>query len=65
MSDGYARTLWKVQKDGKFTALVKGDPLKNPNGLAIDQKGDILVADPHAKAIFRVSAGQVSVVAKE
>jgi sugar lactone lactonase YvrE len=63
VSDGYAKTLWKVQKDGKFTALVKGDPLKNPNGLAIDQKGDILVADPHAKAIFRVSpAGQVSAV---
>jgi len=65
VSDGYAKTLWKVQKDGKFTALVKGDPLKNPNGLAIDQKGDILIADPHAKTIFRVSGGQISVVVKD
>jgi sugar lactone lactonase YvrE len=66
VSDGYAKTLWKVQKDGNFTALVKGDPLKNPNGLAIDNKGDILIADPHAKAIFRVSAGaKISVVVKE
>jgi sugar lactone lactonase YvrE len=66
VSDGYAKTLWKVQKDGKFTALVKGDPLQNPNGLAVGNNGDVLVADPHAKAIFRVSAaGQISVVIKE
>lgn len=65
VSDGYAKAVWKVSKDGKVTALAKGEPLKNPQGVAVSDKGEVLVADPHAKAIFRISAdGKVNAVVK-
>ena len=50
--DGYAKTLWKVT-DGKPEEFVKGEPLKNPVGLAINDK-TIYIADPHQKAIYAV-----------
>ena len=34
---------------------VQGDPLVSPQGLAIDRQGNLLVADPHAQAIFKIS----------
>jgi hypothetical protein len=52
--DGYAKTLWKVV-DGKPVAVVNGDPLKNPVGLAIHDK-TIYIADPHKKSIFSVDS---------
>lgn len=52
--DGYAKTLWKVV-DGQPVSVVKGEPLKNPVGLAIRDK-TIYIADPHKKAIYSVDA---------
>ena len=50
--DGYAKTIWKIV-DGKPVALVAGDPLVGPVGLAI--KDDVLyVVDPRAKSVFTV-----------
>ncbi len=63
VSDGYARTLWRVTHDGKATPLAQGAPFKNPVGIALESDGNILVIDPHAKALFRVSPdGKVSTV---
>ncbi|MBM3801311.1 MAG: hypothetical protein FJW26_03255 [Acidimicrobiia bacterium] len=55
VSDGYARALWRVTPDGKVTALVQGDPLKNPVGIALEPNGNILVVDTAANVLFRVS----------
>ncbi|HSG70121.1 MAG TPA: hypothetical protein VLA12_06880 [Planctomycetaceae bacterium] len=52
--DGYGKTLWKVV-DGQPVSVVKGEPLKNPVGLAIRDK-TIYIADPHKKAIYSVDA---------
>jgi sugar lactone lactonase YvrE len=53
--DGYAKTIWKIAADGKPVALVAGEPLVNPVGMAI--KDDILyVVDPRAKSVFTINA---------
>src|SRR3990172_41729 len=55
VTDRYTHAVWQVAPDGKVTALVKGDPLKSPQGIAVDAKGSLLVADAHAKTIFQVT----------
>ena len=55
VSDGYAKTLWKVSTDGKATKFASGEPLQNPVGMVTN--GDaVLVADSRANAIFSVAA---------
>lgn len=55
VSDNYQQTIWKIGADGKPTAFAKGEPFVRPNGLT--WLGDeLLVADPHAKAVFAVSS---------
>ncbi|MDA1055072.1 MAG: hypothetical protein O3C40_32010 [Planctomycetota bacterium] len=51
--DGYAKTIWKIVRDGKPEAWVKGDPLVNPVGMAI-QGDTIYVVDPRALAVFEI-----------
>jgi sugar lactone lactonase YvrE len=64
VSDNYAKAIWRVTSDGKVTAIVQGEPLVSPVGLALESDGNILVADPHAKKLFRVTlAGKISTVA--
>lgn len=53
--DGYAKTVWKLAGD-KPQPLLQGEPLKNPVGLAWSETHGLLVADPHQKAVYRVSA---------
>ena len=53
VSDGYGRTIWKFTEGAAPEPLLKGEPLKNPVGLALDG-ADVLVSDPHAKAVFRI-----------
>lgn len=55
VSDNYARTIWHVTRDGQVKPLAQGDPLQKPNGIAVLADGSALVADPGAKALFRVS----------
>jgi sugar lactone lactonase YvrE len=60
VSDGYARTIWKIASGGKPAKFVSGEPLVNPVGLGW-RGDDLLVADPRAKAVFQVSpAGEVT-----
>ncbi len=61
VADNYAATIWQVPAGGgEPKPFVKGSPLNKPVGLA--RRGDdLLVADPHAKAIFVVTPdGKVS-----
>ena len=55
VADGYAKTIWKVKKGEKPEAFIAGEPLKNPVGLAL-WKGELLIVDPHMKAVYRVTA---------
>jgi len=53
--DGYAKTLWKI--DGsEAKKFASGDPWKNPVGLAWSEATGLIVADPHQKAVYSVSA---------
>jgi sugar lactone lactonase YvrE len=54
IADGYAKAIWKVPPGGTPEKLVSGEPLLNPVGLAW-RDGNLLVADPKAKAVFQVS----------
>jgi DNA-binding beta-propeller fold protein YncE len=64
VSDNYAKAIWRVSPDGKVKAIVQGEPLVSPVGLALEADSNILVADPHAKQLFRVTPdGKISTVA--
>jgi sugar lactone lactonase YvrE len=52
--DNYAKALFKISSAGEKATLVKGEPFKSPVGLCRHGDG-LLVADPHAKAVFRVT----------
>lgn len=55
--DNYAITIWKAPVDGSGppVPLTKGPPLNRPVGICLE--GDhFLIADPHARDIFRVTA---------
>jgi sugar lactone lactonase YvrE len=63
VSDNYAKAVWRVAPDGKITAIVHGEPLVKPAGLALEPDGNILVSDPGAKKLFRLTLeGNISVV---
>lgn len=55
VTDGYAKAIWKLGDSRKPVKWIHGDPLANPVGLARRGK-TLLVADPHAKALFAVGA---------
>jgi sugar lactone lactonase YvrE len=58
--DNYAVAVWKVPPDGVPVKLAEGKPLVRPVGIAW-QKDRLIVADPHAKGLFEVTAdGKVS-----
>jgi streptogramin lyase len=53
VSDGYARTIWKIDPGQTPQAWVQGEPLKNPVGMTL-WKDRLVVADPHARALFAI-----------
>lgn len=57
--DGYAKTIWRVPPGKPPEKWASGAPLINPVGMAL-QGDTLLVADPHAKAIFEINTdGQI------
>ncbi len=51
ITDGYAKSVWKIPAQGKPEKFFSGEPLVNPVGLAkLSEK--LLVADPHKKMIY-------------
>ena len=62
VTDGYAKTVWKVKPGEKPEAFFAGEPLKNPVGLAW-WKDSLLIVDPHQKAVYhRTSDGKLEPV---
>lgn len=53
VSDGYAKTIWRIAPGQKPDKWVSGSPLDNPVGLELHQ-GKLFVVDPRAKAIFEI-----------
>ncbi len=51
LTDGYAKSIWKIQAQGKPEKFFSGEPLKNPVGLAM-QGERLLIADPHQKTVY-------------
>ncbi len=51
VTDGYAKSVWKIPAQGKPENFFSGEPLKNPVGLA-KQGERLLIADPHQKMIY-------------
>jgi streptogramin lyase len=51
ITDGYAKSVWKVPAKGKPEKFFSGEPLKNPVGLAMHGER-LLIADPHQKMIY-------------
>lgn len=61
VSDGYAKTIWRVSGEGAPEPWIQGAPLQNPVGLS--RLGDaVLIVDPRAKTVFQAdSEGKLSV----
>ncbi|MEX1232786.1 MAG: hypothetical protein WEB58_21245 [Planctomycetaceae bacterium] len=60
VTDSYAKAVWRIPLDGTAEKWISGAPLANPVGIARQGK-DLLIADPRAKAIFRIDAeGEIS-----
>jgi sugar lactone lactonase YvrE len=52
--------VWKITPDGASSILAQGAPLRQPNGIAIDQQGNIVVVNIADSAVVTFSpAGQV------
>ncbi len=55
VSDGYAKTIWKIPADGKPEPWIQGEPLQNPVGLCLH--GDrLFIVDSRAKTVFEADA---------
>jgi SMP-30/Gluconolactonase/LRE-like region len=51
VSDGYAKAIWKVSRDGTAEKWISGKPLDNPVGISW-RGDDLLIADSRANALF-------------
>jgi sugar lactone lactonase YvrE len=50
--------LYKISPKGDATILVTGAPLKQPNGVAFDQKGNIVVVNIGSTDVLTFSPGR-------
>src|SRR5262249_19869391 len=57
VSDGYAGTVWAVSESGEVRPRIERGKLVRPEGLARDDRGGLLIADPAARQIFRPGPG--------
>lgn len=65
VTDASARTVWRINPNGRTEPLAKGGDLMRPEGIAVTPAGDLLVADSRARALFRVTLrGEVRVFAR-
>ena len=55
IADNYAGAIWKVGPGGEPMKFAEGKPLNKPVGVAWQDK-TLLVADPHARQVFRIDA---------
>jgi sugar lactone lactonase YvrE len=44
-TDSATWQVWKITPDGKASIFVQGAPLRQPNGIAIDPQGNVVVAN--------------------
>ena len=47
--------VWKIAPDGTASILVQGAPLRNPNGIALDAKGNVVVVNVGDDAVLTFS----------
>jgi hypothetical protein len=61
VTDGYAKTVWLVSRDGQTEKLFSGAPLSNPVGMCLIEGGaKVLVIDPRAPGLFEIGEpGQI------
>ena len=52
IADGYAKTIWKIEGESPPVALISGEPLLNPVGLAMSGE-DLLIVDPQLRAVLK------------
>ncbi len=60
VSDGYRKTIWRVDGDGKAEAWLEGNPLVGPVGLAAGD-GVLYVADPKQKQVYEIDLNSKAV----
>jgi len=53
--DASSWQVWKIASDGTASVFVQGAPLRQPNGIAIDPKGNVVVANMGTDEILTFS----------
>ena len=53
--DASSWQVWKIAPDGTASVFVQGAPLRQPNGIAIDPKGNVVVANMGTDEILTFS----------
>ena len=53
--DASSWQVWKIASDGTASVFVQGAPLRQPNGIAIDAKGNVVVANMGTDEILTFS----------
>jgi hypothetical protein len=53
VTDGYGRTVWKIDLGKEPVKYAQGEPLDNPVGIAL-RGNELLIADPRAKSLIQV-----------
>lgn len=56
VTDGYSPAVWKVERSGKVSKWLTGNPLRGPVGLSW-QGNSLLISDPKAKNVFKATLG--------
>ena len=53
--------VWKITRDGAASILIQGAPLRQPNGIALDQQGNVVVLNMGTNEVLTFSpAGQLT-----
>jgi len=52
--------VWKVTRDGSASIFVQGAPLRQPNGIAFDPQGNVVIMKDGTKYVSSVQNGGVS-----
>ncbi len=63
LCDGYAKAVIVIPRGDPPRKLASGEPLKHPVGITLASE-ELLIADPHAKAIFSLSKDGTGVLEK-
>jgi len=63
VADDSGKDVLKYDESGKVTAVIAGKRFRSPDGVAVDSRGDLYIADQKLALIFRMAGDRREVMA--